>query len=168
MEYNIHPIIVHFPIAFLFLYSLIVILPVNRWFPSQSWLFVRILLLTLGFLGLLAATSSGEVAEDFTKGSHDVIEMHEAFANASVWLYGLLLAGELLPFLERKILRYIRSLAPLFTFLNNILRNRIIIWVLALAGLGSLLLTGMLGGILVYGTTADPLAPLLLNILGIN
>ena len=168
MTYNIHPIIVHFPIALLFIYSLIIIFPIERWFKNTSFTVTRRVLIILGFLGILASMSSGEAAQDFTSGSRDVIHAHEAFASASSWLYGLLLAGELLPFVIKWLPTWLVWLSPILNFCSKVLRNTTIVWLLALGGLLVLTITGMLGGILVHGTSADPLAPMLLNILGLN
>jgi hypothetical protein len=44
MNYNIHPLLVHFPVAFLAIYSLIKIIPVSKWFPHISWKHIEITL----------------------------------------------------------------------------------------------------------------------------
>ena len=58
MTYNIHPLFVHFPIAFLFIYSLIKIVPVKKWLPKVSWKDIERVLLVVGVLGAFAALSS--------------------------------------------------------------------------------------------------------------
>ena len=170
MMYNIHPLLVHFPIAFLFLYSIIKIMPFQKWFPSVSWKHIERTLLLVGVLGAFASSSTGEIAEELTNPNSQLVDMHALFASASTWLYGLILAGEVLyfltPFLASKL-----SIAPLITllsFFQKILQNPILSKVLALLGLIAISITGMLGGVMVYGLTADPLAEILLRVLNIN
>lgn len=43
-----------------------------------------------------------------------------------------------------------------------------LISLLAVVGLFAITITGVLGGSIVYGTTADPLAPIVLKMLGLN
>ena len=170
MEYNLHPIIVHFPIALLVLYSLIKILPVHKWFPQNSWKTTERVLLLVGFVGLLLASSSGEVAQDLTRPDKDLVDMHELFASASTWFYGILLALEFLPdvnsflskknIIRQKLSRVINSLILRFS-------NKTLVVLLALLGLGALSLTGLLGGVMVHGVSADPIAPFVLRILGL-
>jgi hypothetical protein len=52
--------------------------------------------------------------------------------------------------------------------LERFISNKALGVVLALAALIAVSCTGMLGGVIVYGPSLDPLAPVLLNILGIN
>ncbi len=170
MMYNIHPLLVHFPIAFLFLYSIIKIMPFQKWFPSVSWKQIERTLLLVGVLGAFASSSTGEIAEELTNPNSQLVDMHAFFASLSTWLYGLILAGEVLyfltPFLASKL--PIAPLIALFSFVQKILQNPILSKVLALLGLIAISITGMLGGVMVYGLTADPLAEILLRVLNIN
>ncbi len=168
--YNIHPIIVHFPIAFLFIYSVIKILPFSKWMPSIAWKQIERLILLIGFLGALAANSTGEIAEDLVRPNQQLVETHSFFAGASILFYGLILLGEvltlLIPFMIQKF--NIIPLIKLFTFFEKLLTNKALVLLLAFLGLISISITGMLGGIMVYGLSADPLAPIILKILGIT
>ena len=64
MTYNIHPIFVHFPIALLFIYSIIKIIPFKKWFPKVTWDYLGFILLIIGVLGAFVASSTGEIADE--------------------------------------------------------------------------------------------------------
>lgn len=170
MTYNIHPLFVHFPIAFLVVYSVLRILPLERWFPNIAWKEIRLALLSFGVLGAFAALLTGEATEHLARRNHMLVETHAAFATASAWIYGILLAGELCAMLQRT--SYFAKLPSvverLVGFAGRTLTKPVIAIVLSLMGLCAITITGVLGGVLVYGTTADPLAPIVLRILGIS
>jgi uncharacterized membrane protein len=167
---NIHPLVVHFPIALLLVYSLITLLPMKKWLPRVAWDDVATVLLVCGFAGAFMALQTGEIAAYLARPNRDLLEAHELFANATSWMYGLLIAGKVLVFVQT---RSFFSKVPTFfqkgiASLGALLTHRTVVILLALFGLLALFLTGALGGIMVYGTTADPLAPLILNVLGIG
>jgi len=170
MTYNIHPIFVHFPIALLFIYSLIKILPVKRIFPKIQWKDVERILLTCGVIGAFFALSTGEAAEHLVRPNHQLVEMHALFASASTWLYGALLVNEFFEIVRSS--KYFKSIPSavqhIMVFINQIFANRAFVVCIAILGLVCICITGMLGGIITYGTTADPLAQPLLTILGIS
>ncbi len=169
MNYNIHPIFVHFPIAFLLLYSLLKILPFRKWFPAVAWKEIQRVLLLAGVLGSFAATSTGEIAEHLTNQNHQLVETHAFFAVVSTWLYGALLLGEALSlFNSRFIKNPMATGAKLLIGIEKILTNQALAVFLAIAGAIAILMTGLLGGVMVYGTTADPLAGIVLKMLGIS
>jgi uncharacterized membrane protein len=175
MTYDFHPIFVHFPIAFLTLYSIIKILPLTRWFPRVAWRDIERVLLVFGFIGSIAALLTGEQAEELNRPPQDIAEWHEFFANTTIWLYGALLAGEFLSFIRRFFSQSLGtigakwpSVIKTFRFLENLLTHNLFSKLIAVVALGTLFLTGLLGGVMVYGTTADPLAPFVLKILGID
>lgn len=170
MQYNIHPLLVHFPIALLFLYSIIKILPLARWFPNVAWRQVERVLLVVGFLGAYASLLTGETAEHLTRPDRNLLEMHSVFATLSTWLYGALLAGELLSMLNPILVakNLVPQLAKITIVLEKILCHNIFSKILALVALVAIIVTGMLGGVMVYGVSADPVAPFVLKILGIS
>ena len=170
MIYNIHPLLVHFPIAFLLLYSLIILLPMQKWFSKITWKASERLLLVLGTIGIFLAKASGETAQELTKPKSNLVEMHELFANAVTWFYIILIIIEFLPlivsFLEKKKIT-LWSIPTLLKKIHRFINKKIIIKTCALLGLISLFITGLLGGVMVYGATADPLAPFILKLLGL-
>ena len=170
MTYNIHPIFVHFPIAFLLLYSFIKIVPLYKWFPRVAWKQVELVLLLAGVIGAFVANSTGEIAEHLVRPDHNLVEMHATFASISTWVYGLLLIGEALSVLTINIIPKIGipKLTSFLVSIQKILTNRTLSIILALAGLVAISVTGLLGGVMVYGTTADPIAGVVLQLLGLS
>lgn len=169
MTYNIHPIFVHFPIAFLIIYSAIKILPVERWITSVSWRPIQRLLLVVGVIGAFVSNSTGEMAEDLVNASHDLVEMHAFFAGASTWIYGILLAGEILFFVNSYLVRknIYTSIHSFLKSIEIIITQKTFSKILAFVGLIAISLTGLLGGVIVYGVSADPIAPFVLRLLGL-
>lgn len=170
MQYNIHPIIVHFPVALLFVYAVLKILPVQKWFPTIAWRQIQNTFLFFGVVSAFVATSTGELAQELSSPRRDLVEMHETFASMTVWFFSLILVGEILKALEGKIISNINIswLKNLLLNITKLLTNKSFAIVLALFGLVAVVVTGLLGGVMVYGLSADPLAPLVLKILGIE
>ncbi len=170
MIYNIHPIFVHFPIALLIIYSIIKILPFNSWLPNISWRQIQNLLLSLGVLGAIAADQTGEIAEHLVRPTRALVESHSTFASISIFIYALLLLGEFLyivnPIINKKF--HIVPVKRLLSIIEVTLTNKYLSKLLAFVGIIAISVTGLLGGVIVYGVTADPIAPFILNILGIT
>ncbi len=170
MSYNIHPILVHFPIAFLFLYSLLKIFPVKKWIPNISWRPTERILLLFGVIGLFLASSSGEIAKELTSPHETIVERHELFASITTTIYIILFIIEFLPmvnnFLNGKDFLP-RAIKNSLKYMLSITKNMLLSIILSFLGILSLLITGLLGGVMVYGISADPLAPFILSLLGI-
>jgi uncharacterized membrane protein len=169
MSYNIHPIFVHFPVALLFVYSVVKILPLQKWFPQIIWRDIERMLLVVGVLGAFASLATGETAQHILQPNRQITHMHSLFASAATWCYGLLLAGELLLVLIPIILPKMRmpKVTAWLVYIQTILTSTLVSTSLAFIGLVTLSVTGVLGGVLVYGTTADPIAGIVLKLLGI-
>lgn len=171
MNYNIHPIFVHFPIALLFLYSIIKILPLQKWLPRIAWRDIERVLLAIGVLGAFAGLATGENAEHLIRPNHQLVNMHATFASAATWIYGALLAGEIFAILNAKNILFSQNLQfipKLLHFFERVLCHPVFSVVLAVVGLFAISITGLLGGAIIYGTSADPVAHIVLKILGIS
>ncbi len=169
MQYNIHPLFVHFPIAFLLFYSAIRILPLERWLSNINWKSTRLVLLVCGVAGAIFSNLTGEIAEHIARPNHDIVETHAFFALTSSWIYGILLVGELISVIKSYVRKVISIdwLMKVLDFVDRILNNKYIAILLSLAGVLAISVTGLLGGVMVYGVSADPLAPFVLRILGL-
>ncbi|MEN9614123.1 MAG: hypothetical protein RLZZ347_430 [Candidatus Parcubacteria bacterium] len=170
MQYNLHPIFVHFPIALLFVYSIIKILPFQKWFPKVSWKHIERALLVVGVGGAFLALATGDTAERLAHANRQLVNAHSTFAGVATWLYGALLLGEILSVYNPKIFLKITSasLQKVLSALERFLTRPLFSRVIAFVALVAISITGLLGGVIVYGTTADPIAGFVLNILGIT
>ena len=170
MTYNIHPILVHFPIALLFLYSVIKILPVQKWLPKVGWRDIERVLLVAGVLGAFVSLATGETAEQLVRPNHQLVEAHAFFASLATWLYSALLLGEVAAIVNARLGMNSQKWASFLKvtgIFEKILCNKAFSVVLALVALIAIVLTGLLGGVMVYGVSADPIAPAILLLLGI-
>lgn len=147
---NIHPIVVHFPIALLTVYSLMECLRFRKVLELPHWFSIKASFVILGALGAAAAYVSGpEGAARSLLG-----EMHESFAFATLVIFaGIALMYALEWFFPSKY--------------SNVVMRPYIIVPLALAGLVVVTITGGLGGALVYGTTFDPFMAPVFRLLGV-
>ena len=170
MTYNIHPIFVHFPIALLFIYSIVKVLPLQRWMPSVSWKAIERFLLFFGVLGAFAALATGETAEHLSRPNHQLVEMHSTFGAIATWVYGILLFGEIVSIINTSYqsLLKVEKFQTILLKLENIFYNQTFSKLLAVVGFIAIFVTGLLGGAMVYGTSADPVAGLVVRLLGIT
>jgi hypothetical protein len=170
MTYDIHPIVVHFPIALLFLYSVIKILPLDKWLPRVSWRDIERFLLFIGVIGAFIARTTGEMIGGDAPSGNKLLEMHELFASITLWLYGILLVGEIFAIFNGSFIAKL-NIAPLSkigNLIEKIICNKYLSILIAILALVSITVTGMLGGVMVHGLSADPFAPMVLNMLGIS
>ncbi len=137
---NLHPQVVHFPIAFFLGYVLLEIIGVifkKDFFSKAAYLF-----LFLGVLGAFAAVLTGNSAVDAAKalskkGVHiafNAIENHEDMANLTMWFFTGLLFLRTFFVLKKKFVGKIKLLVVLLALLGSFFIYR----------------TGQLGGKLVY------------------
>ena len=169
MTYNLHPIFVHFPIALLFLYSIIKILPFKKWFPSVAWRDIERVLLFVGILGACAALLTGDTAEHLVHPNRQLVDAHSTFAEVATWLYAALLVGEISAIINAK--QYIKnsqSISSVLRFVERVFCNPLLSGIIAFIALVAISLAGLLGGVMAYGLTADPFAPIILKLLGIT
>ena len=169
MTYNLHPLFVHFPIALLFVYAVIKILPTQKWLPSVSWKQIERALLFFGVLGAFVALLTGEAAQQLFQPNRQLVEMHSTFATISTWVFGALFVGEILSMLHMYINAKMHTVGfkRLIFGLERLLTGRIFSVVLALVGLIAISVTGLLGGVMVYGLSTDPVAASVVKLLGI-
>jgi uncharacterized membrane protein len=157
---NLHPLVVHFPIALLSLYVLFEVLPLERWYPSVRWQDSKAILVAVGGIGLLAALVTGQMAEHslLALSAGPILRFHKMFADASAAVFGIIAAAYVIRwilerhghFLRRAGLP-IRSLRAIAT----VLLDRRTVVSLAIIGFIVLFLAGIFGEMIVYGPQND-------------
>jgi uncharacterized membrane protein len=168
---NLHPIFVHFPVALLTIYALMELVRFKKVMTQPYWFYLKAVFLMLGGLGALAALYTGGMARsavrqgDFVvavSNFRQVLAMHENFAHLSVAVFGILAASYLFLWLQRENFSVFAEKIKLgglwkllVKFAHFFVETRLVIF-MALAGLICITITGGLGGVMVYGPTADP------------
>lgn len=156
---NIHPLIVHFPIALLIVYACLELLQIKKILAWEPWFYIKFFFIFFGFLGAAAAYITGDWAAGVYAGARAIVRLHETYAKATVIIFGVLCVHYGVGLLRRMPLG-IFSL-PAYPRLEQLLvsldkmYNRFVLVVLALAGLLCVSITGALGGSLVYGPNSD-------------
>jgi uncharacterized membrane protein len=157
---NIHPILVHFPIALLTFYCVLEIVPLMKWYPKVAWSDVKALLVCFGGLGILGALLTGGLAEDsnLARASEHVLAIHKFFAATSAAVFGIIALAYLIWWIFEKHIDPAKPLGrgvKIIKGFSDIILKRWVVILLAILGLGVLTLTGTLGGIIVYGADSD-------------
>jgi uncharacterized membrane protein len=167
---NIHPLFVHFPIALLFIYSIIKIIPVQKWLPHIAWRDIEKLLLVCGILGAFAALATGDTAERVFQPDRALVNAHSTFAALATWIYVTLLIGSIISAarLHTFFAKIPNAIQVFLIKLEMLLTNKTFSAILAFLGLVAISITGLLGGVMVYGADADPAARVVLKILDIQ
>jgi uncharacterized membrane protein len=167
---NIHPILVHFPIALLTIYALLEVaslkfVPFSTYARDAKGTLIKGFLVIVGSISTIGALVSGEGAEhelltvmgelggDVFSLSH-LIETHSTYATLTAIVFAIIALSYLSLWFssvwnENTILKKI-------DIFFSYLRNQYMISLLALIGLVLVTITGALGGALAYGPDIDP------------
>jgi hypothetical protein len=126
--------------------------------------------LLFGVLGAFVALSTGDIAEELVRPNRVLVDMHSTFATITTWLYSALLLGEILRILKTKnfFIQSKQQIQSIIFWIEKILTHSLFSKSIAVIAFVALIITGVLGGVMVYGTNADPLAPIILSLLGIT
>lgn len=169
---NLHPLVVHFPIALLTVYAVLEVCRLPVITRQQWWFYTKAILLIAGSIGTFAALQTGEMDAEGFRGTPTMalVQLHATFAQGTTFVFALLTAAYLIEWLQREAIsqRLPETLRESWNALITLERT-IFIAPILIAGaiLGFLLLTvtGALGGALVYGTDTDPIVKFVTDLL---
>lgn len=158
---DLHPLFVHFPIALLCLYAVLELL--RKFLRGEGFRKTREVLVIIGTLSAFITLSTGETVEHmFTvTAMRNVLELHSFIAGLTTWIFAALSACYLLTLstvadIANKFPPSVKPIAQKLIHFAHLILGTFWSYLLALAGVITLMLTGALGGILVYGPDFDP------------
>ncbi len=159
---DLHPIFVHFPIAFFTLYSALEIIPWSKLQEKVEYFWLKFGILIAGVLSAPVTLMSGDAAsEGFEVGKLSrLVETHEALAQLTVIVYVVILVlsgARILTLINHPLIANQPTVNKFVTLLNKI-NQRYVLAILALIGLILITVTGALGGAIAFGLGVDPLA----------
>ncbi len=137
---ELHPAFVHFPIALLLIYTILILFPISRLAPRVAWDQILEFLLYAGTVSLAPTVLSGLMIGGLA-GGPPVLALHRTV--------GLIVAGI---FVMASLFSLLRHMRPGQTHEISLFLERC----LAALGFLGLFVQGALGGAMVYGFTADP------------
>ena len=165
---NVHPIIVHFPVALLTVYALAELARFKFVLAKPYVFYVKAVLVIVGALGAGAAYLSGDlVAEQI--GETPLIETHSQWGIATAIIFGAIALSYAVLWIERERKPASQPTTvgawPKLVRLAKMLVETPAAPVAALVGLACVTVTGALGGAIVYGPDIDPFVKVIYGLL---
>lgn len=152
---NIHPIVVHFPIALLVIYGVCELIRFKIISEKPYWFYIKAFLSIVGILGAFVAYQAGEAIEHKFEAEYGaVMRMHANFARISIVIFGILAVSYFVAWVNR-----VKSpswwLWKLATRIQLLVLETPIVILLAILGLATISITGALGASIAHGPDSD-------------
>lgn len=163
---NIHPAFVHFPVAFLFMYSVLELAGLTPAKKLKHLVVIKNGCLLIGTTMALITLPTGEAAEQAIEATspaiRSLVETHSLWATGTTWFFvGIFVVQAITEFENslyaqqprwQKLATFLKKLKPVTSFLTK----PAIASLLALLGLTGMVVAAALGGAIVYGPDVDP------------
>lgn len=159
---NIHPLFVHFPIALLAVYAVLELIRIKKIKDFTAWIYIKASFLFVGVAGALASLETGESAAEFHRDQSELVRMHETFSQLTTAIFLILGIRYFFVVVDKLFGEKIRSSkyqkfwSNSLIFVTKIFSGWLLV-ALALVGVTGLVITGALGGTIVYGPDMDPI-----------
>lgn len=155
---NIHPLLVHFPIAFFVTYSIFELIPFKRIKKQSFWFYIKAIFVILGVLGAGAAVISGKLVENQFPDRKVLINLHSTINELASFVFVIIAVAYFISWIKKSGISFSRlgGLSKPILFYENIVLQTPLVYFLAITGLILISIGGALGGAIAYGPDFDP------------
>ncbi|MDZ4209916.1 MAG: hypothetical protein U1C56_01920 [Candidatus Curtissbacteria bacterium] len=134
---DLHPLVIHYPIAFLTTYAVFELLRFKKLLDLEYWFYIKATLVTVGELGAIVTVIAAQMSPGLA-GESTLVDMYKSFILITAVLFGII------------------TFSYWFKW-----SKPIVIVPLTIIGLFFIVVAGGLFGATIYGTHFDPfLAPI--------
>lgn len=157
MDFNFHPLIVHFPIAFFTLYSVLELSGFLKFFKNPYWFYLKAVLVTLGVLSAGFAIIAGQIIEEKFTNVKDLVELHSKINEIATFVFFIIAVCYIFEWLNRENIKILpKALTDLGVKVKSFVLDTPLIYFLSFIGLCLIMVGGALGGAIAYGKDTDP------------
>ena len=172
---NLHPILVHFPIALLTIYAVLELLRFKKLLSLSGWLYAKGHTAIVGTLAAYAAYISGNEESGgliTDPVGRKVFELHETWAVITLVIFTIIAIHYFIELVRRNSRmaslffgsQWRIQLGKFLLKLSAAIGKPFIMVTLAIFGLCAITITGGLGGSMIYGPDVDPVVTLIYKI----
>lgn len=169
---NLHPIFVHFPIALLTSYAILELIRFQKVTNLSYWFYVKASLVIIGTISAYLTLLSGQLIEGAFKQKYgDLVEIHSAWAEIATVIFSAIAVAYGISWFNKQFqydfykINLLKSIWHIALKLQYLVLETKLIFLLVLAGLFAITLTGVLGGIIAFGPDVDPLTKFIYKLL---
>jgi uncharacterized membrane protein len=98
---NVHPLLVHFPIAFFITYSVFELIPLKLVKKQAYWFYIKAILVICGVLGAIVAGIAGKLAEASYPGLKQLINVHSSINELASAVFVLIAFAYIVSWLKK-------------------------------------------------------------------
>jgi uncharacterized membrane protein len=156
---NIHPLLVHFPIAFFVLYAILEFVSFIDKFKKQTyWFYLKATLVILGCFAALVAGIAGKLVESRFADRRELVHLHSTINELASAVFVLIAFAYFISWLRKVNINFpkIGILWKLSLFWEKIVLQTPLVYLLAVTGLILITIGGALGGAIAFGPNFDP------------
>lgn len=169
MELNVHPLLVHFPIAFLAGYTLLEFVRIPILTRQSFYFYTKAILLFFGVVMAAPAILTGLIAQRYVT-NHALVDLHQNINILATAVFGILAVGYFILWVQKTPPVFLQKMAmwSWIVKLAQFIVQTPVVFILTLIGIILLTIGGALGGIIVYGANMDPFTAFIAALLGIK